>query len=98
MDTAILNFAHRAMRYYIDHLRALPYDEYLETRHWRRKRRAKLRRSGYRCEQCGYPYRLDVHHLTYKNRGCEPLADLQVLCRVCHQGEHGLGIDSDGGM
>jgi 5-methylcytosine-specific restriction endonuclease McrA len=91
MDAATLGFAHWAMCYYINRLRALPYDEYLKTRHWQRKRRAKLRQSKYRCEQCRTQHSLDVHHLMYENRGCEPLTDLIVLCRRCHQREHPNG-------
>jgi hypothetical protein len=90
MDAATLGYAHQAMRYYIASLRALDYDEYLKTDHWRRKRRAKLRQARYRCEQCRYEYGLEVHHTeeAYKNRGCEPLAQLRVLCRRCHQREY----------
>lgn len=88
MDQLTLNYAHAAMRYYIETLRALPYDQYLRTGHWQRKRAAKLRQSRYRCEQCQYQYGLEPHHLTYENRGCEPLSDLVVLCRQCHQREY----------
>jgi 5-methylcytosine-specific restriction endonuclease McrA len=88
----VLIFAHMAMQYYIDTLKALPYPEYLQTPHWQRKRAAKLQQARYRCERCGYPYHLDVHHLSYENRGCEPLAELRVLCRQCHQKEHENGV------
>ena len=91
MDLGGLDYAHMAMRYYIETLRRLPYDDYLRTSHWQRKRAAKLRQARYRCECCGYPYSLEVHHTdaAYKNRGCEPLAELVTLCRRCHRNEHG---------
>jgi len=93
ISSTILDFALSAMRYHVDTLRRLPYDEYLKSTHWRRKRAAKLRQARYRCEHCGYPYSLEVHHTeaAYKYRGCEPLALLIVLCRRCHQREYENG-------
>jgi hypothetical protein len=41
----------------------------------------------------GYPYRLEVHHLTYERVGCERFGDLIVLCSDCHRQEHGLPPD-----
>ena len=79
------------MHYYIQQLRHLgltDYDAYLQTPHWQRKRFAKLLQSGFRCEKCPYLAELEVHHLSYDNLGCEPLTDLIVLCRNCHQREH----------
>jgi 5-methylcytosine-specific restriction endonuclease McrA len=83
-----LSYARWAMGYYIATLRQLDYDDYLLTPHWQRKRAAKLRQSGYKCERCRYPYGLEVHHLTYEHLGCEPLSDLVTLCRRCHQREY----------
>lgn len=34
--------------------------------------------------------RLDVHHLTYERFGKELLADLQILCRKCHDEVHAI--------
>lgn len=66
-------------------LRALPYKEYLQTPHWKRKREAKLRAVGRRCQVCGRSSgTLDVHHSTYDRLGEELEGDLTVLCRGCH--------------
>lgn len=68
----------------------MPYREYLETPWWQELRRSKVRAAGFRCEWCGGGRRrLDVHHLTYERRGYELWEDLIVLCRACHEAEHG---------
>ncbi|PLS85216.1 MAG: hypothetical protein CYG60_13800 [Actinobacteria bacterium] len=70
-------------------LRALPYKEYLRTPHWKRKREAKLRSVGRRCQFCNRgPHNLDVHHRTYERLGEELDQDLTVLCRACHTNFH----------
>lgn len=80
------------------------YLDYLNTDHWRTTRTAKLEQVGYRCERCGEPARritegrwagLHVHHLTYDRLHNERLDDLQVLCVVCHQDEHGIAVATD---
>lgn len=60
------------------------YHAYLASDAWQRKRRAVLRRAGYRCERCGWAGPLDIHHLTYARFGNEELSDLKALCRECH--------------
>jgi 5-methylcytosine-specific restriction endonuclease McrA len=60
------------------------YHAYLRSDAWQRKRKAVLRRAGYRCERCGADVPLDIHHLTYARFGHENLEDLQALCRMCH--------------
>ncbi len=66
-------------------LRALPYGEYLQTPHWKRKREDKLRAVGRRCQVCNHgPDTLEVHHRTYERLGQELDEDLTVLCRACH--------------
>ncbi len=70
-------------------LRALPYKEYLQTPHWKRKRNEKLRAAGYRCQMCNRRARpLEVHHRTYERRGEELDTDLTVVCRSCHTNFH----------
>jgi hypothetical protein len=67
---------------------------YLNSNHWRRVRRRKLKEVGYKCENHGMVLdRLDVHHLYYYDeRGSvlfrEKMEGLQVLCRACHKAEH----------
>lgn len=77
------------------------YADYLETRHWKATRDAKLEAAGYLCQRCGeggkrrvyngqtYWLGLHVHHLTYDRVGKEQMDDLEVLCIHCHQVEHG---------
>ena len=69
-------------------LRSMPYVDYLRTNHWKRKRAKAIRKAGGRCVFCGATESLQVHHMTYARKGCEQLADLQVLCSDCHKGEH----------
>lgn len=66
------------------------YHEYLQTEHWQGKRREALDRAGHRCQVCAKTERLDVHHNFYGNLGGEPLVDLVVLCRWCHELFHGV--------
>lgn len=70
-------------------LRMMPYDDYLQTPEWRQRSVAVRGRAGWRCELCGSRDRLQVHHLTYRRRGDELPADLQVLCGPCHRQAHG---------
>lgn len=69
-------------------LGAMPYWEYLNTPEWQNRRKLKLKDAGYRCQLCNSDGTLDVHHRTYENRGNEPLSDLIVLCRPCHERFH----------
>lgn len=72
-------------------LHTMPYDEYLETDHWRHTRNAALAAASYACQVCNDSRGLDVHHRTYERRGCESLADLTVLCGACHELFHKHG-------
>jgi hypothetical protein len=74
----------------IQSLREMPYKQYLETEHWLCLRDKKLRNSKFRCQLCNASGELNVHHRTYENRGNEPLHDLIVLCRNCHEHFHGI--------
>jgi 5-methylcytosine-specific restriction endonuclease McrA len=60
------------------------YHAYLSSEAWQRKRKAVLRRAGYRCERCHAAKPLDIHHLTYARFGNEEMDDLRALCRDCH--------------
>lgn len=72
-------------------LRTMPYDEYLQTDHWKDVRTQALRRAGYRCQVCNDGGQLDVHHRTYERRGEEAPGDVTVLCRSCHSVFHDGG-------
>jgi hypothetical protein len=66
-------------------LRTMPYQEYLRTPEWRRRRERKLDQADRRCQLCNRHHRsLNVHHRTYENLGEELDGDLIVLCRACH--------------
>jgi 5-methylcytosine-specific restriction endonuclease McrA len=77
----------------IERLRALPYEQYLRTAHWRAVREAALRRSRGRCGFCGMSIRyedLEVHHRKgkYSSRGQETAKDVIALCLHCHRQQH----------
>lgn len=73
----------------VAYLRSLPYDVYLQTRHWRGVRRLLLQWRGRVCEECGATDReVHIHHLTYENLGDEQPGDVQVLCADCHARIH----------
>lgn len=72
----------------IDGLRALPYEDYLQTHHWQAVRVRTLERDGYRCRRCAGRRELNVHHLTYERRGQERAIDVITLCRACHELAH----------
>ena len=70
-------------------LRAMPYKEYLQTPHWKRKREEKVRAAGLRCQLCNRgSVTLNVHHRTYERLGEELEEDLTVLCHDCHSTFH----------
>jgi hypothetical protein len=70
-------------------LRAMPYEEYLQTPWWRLRRHARLEKAHGKCERCGKVTSIaDVHHVHYDRRGAERDTDLEVLCRDCHAGHH----------
>ena len=58
---------------------------YLRSPHWRARRARAIALAGGRCERCGKPGRLEVHHLTYKWLGRERDRDLRALCHDCHR-------------
>ena len=64
--------------------------EVYATREWAHLRLAKLRAANWRCERCG-AYAREVHHVVPLHAGgpaLPPLDGLQVLCGLCHYGEH----------
>ena len=70
--------------------------EYMKGPKWRAKRKEVLERDCYCCQTCGANYSLNIHHISYKNMGDEPLEDLVTLCQDCHTSLHRqLGYDYD---
>jgi 5-methylcytosine-specific restriction endonuclease McrA len=65
------------------------YGRYISSSAWQTSpaRLAELRAAGHRCRLCfasGEETRLEVHHRTYRNFGCELAEDLTTLCHDCH--------------
>jgi FtsK/SpoIIIE family/FtsK alpha domain len=70
-------------------LRAMPYEEYLQTPEWQATRKRILKRDNSQCQGChGRGITLNVHHYTYERLGCERDTDLVTLCEFCHEELH----------
>ena len=63
------------------------YVDYLKSDTWQRLRSKRLAIDEYRCQRCGTPYGLQVHHLAYPvELGTEdPYLHLVTLCASCHE-------------
>ena len=72
----------------LNHLKTMPYPQYLKSEHWQDLRRRMLKRASFACQLCNSKGRLNVHHRTYERRGQEPYSDLIVLCENCHSKFH----------
>ncbi|AFZ22608.1 hypothetical protein Cylst_0234 [Cylindrospermum stagnale PCC 7417] len=82
------------------YFKKIPYSNYLRSSHWRRVRSAMILLEGAICNECLYHHggesyygtdwdsELQVHHLHYKNLGCERYEDLQLLCKPHHKQVH----------
>lgn len=64
------------------------YDEYMGSRAWIDRRTRALNLARWRCNRCGSAKRLQVHHKTYERLGRELDADLEVVCKSCHEAHH----------
>lgn len=67
-----------------DRLKAIGYEDYnsyLESDHWKGKRREFLKD---KCFCCQATARLQLHHKTYKRLGNESEHDFVTVCRSCH--------------
>jgi hypothetical protein len=69
--------------------RQLEYQEYLNSEHWDKLRTAVLERDEYRCRKCQTSYRLEAHHVFYRENweDAQP-KDYITLCRSCHEEHH----------
>jgi len=63
------------------------YIDYLKSPRWQELRSQRLKIDGYKCQRCGRPFDLQVHHLYYPiDLGTEdPYRDLITLCDYCHE-------------
>lgn len=70
-------------------LNKMPYDEFLQTKYWKKFAKERLHEAGCKCSKCGRnDITLQVHHLTYERRGHELPSDVIVLCKACHLEAH----------
>ncbi len=90
----------------ITELKSLDYERYLQTAHWRRIRAAMflINKAICQADECNVigeswygssESGLDVHHLSYSNRGNERFDDLALLCRYHHKLTHNEQRDNE---
>lgn len=66
------------------------YALFLDSDFWINLSRTKRRSVG-RCENCGTRNKLESHHVFYRDSWFDTqLSDLKVLCRSCHEAQHGI--------
>lgn len=66
---------------------------------WQRNRRAALERDGHRCQRCGAPNRLHVHHRqnwSPDDPTTHGLDNLETVCASCHRRLHPQKRGPDG--
>jgi 5-methylcytosine-specific restriction endonuclease McrA len=89
----------------IAELRNLKYEKYLQTPHWKKIRAAifLINKAVCQADDCnvvgeswygGSESGLDVHHLSYENRGNERFEDLTLLCKQHHELSHNTRIET----
>ncbi len=72
-------------------IKAMPYEEFLQTTYWRTISDCLLQRHP-TCCSCLKAASTQVHHFTYAHHGEEHLylMDLLPVCRLCHEIKHEL--------
>ena len=68
------------------------YRQYIRSDEWEKKREERLKKDGYKCQECGTAKNLEVHHITYERLGNEDINDLITLCKECHENIHRIDI------
>lgn len=61
------------------------YDAYLKSPEWAERRKLVLERDDHQCKACNKRRATQVHHLSYKHVGREPLFELVAVCVPCHE-------------
>ena len=77
--------------YIRDHIKAMDYNDFLETPYWKAIAYVCRMKSGWKCSLCSSKDMLHVHHRTYEIHGSEIdhiEKDLIVLCKQCHETFH----------
>ncbi len=72
----------------------IPYNEYLLSKWWKRKRVQKLKSTEWKCERCGEKA-TQVHHKHYRSLWKEKNSDLESICAACHQIQHECLVQCD---
>jgi hypothetical protein len=73
------------------------YQKYLKSEWWSVVRKEMLKLFP-ACQQCDFPYELNVHHKTYERLWKEKIPDdLEVLCQSCHSRHH-FAADVESGL
>lgn len=62
--------------------------EYMQSEKWKALKLSRLRIAQNKCESCGSPYNLHLHHITYERLTQELIEDVVLLCKSCHQRQH----------
>jgi hypothetical protein len=68
---------------------------YLASPEWAARRLDVLRRARNWCEVCQDRPAEEVHHLSYRRLGNEPLSDLQAICGPCHRAKHSEPVEPE---
>jgi 5-methylcytosine-specific restriction endonuclease McrA len=62
---------------------------HLETQAYDELHQQVLRRDGWRCQSCGQPTNLEVHHRVTRSQGGDDSEEnLITLCAACHSNLH----------
>lgn len=69
--------------------RNIPYQDYLSSLEWKKKRQLVLDRFGRKCGLCSSSFTLHAHHRSYDRLRDELIRDLVCLCHYCHRRFHG---------
>lgn len=62
--------------------------EYMRTQQWKDLKAERMRIARNKCECCGSPFNLHLHHVTYIRLTKERIEDLLILCSSCHDKMH----------
>jgi 5-methylcytosine-specific restriction endonuclease McrA len=66
-------------------LRSAEYQRRVGSPEWKALKQRLIAARGPHCQRCRRVLPLDLHHLTYDRLGREHDADLELLCRGCHE-------------
>lgn len=79
----------QAKKYIRGDLKKMPYNEYLQTEHWKEISNKRKHMDWNKCVLCGSESKLNAHHRSYKNKGTvDEINDLITLCNNCHSKFH----------